>query len=54
MRIHFKTDYEQDVRLFEDNITMAYYEAGHMMYTHKPSLKQLSGDLKKFIRHAAG
>ncbi len=25
MRIHFKTDYEQDVRLFEDNITMAKY-----------------------------
>ena len=25
MRIHFKTDYEQDVRLFEDRIAMAKY-----------------------------
>jgi len=36
----------------DKNITMAYYDAGHMMYTHKPSLKALSADLKKFIRSA--
>ncbi len=34
----------------QDNIEMGYYAAGHMMYTHKPSLKELSTDLKKFIR----
>lgn len=34
----------------ETNITMTHYGAGHMMYTHKPSLKSLSSDLKKFIR----
>lgn len=37
----------------EKNITMTYYPAGHMMYTHKPSLKSLSADLKKFIRASA-
>ena len=36
----------------DKNITMTYYDAGHMMYTHKPSLKALSADLKKFIRSA--
>lgn len=36
----------------EKNITMTYYDAGHMMYTHKPSLKKLSADLKKFLKSA--
>ena len=36
----------------EKNITMSYYDAGHMMYTHKPSLKSLSADLKKFLKSA--
>ncbi len=27
------------------NITMGYYEAGHMMYVHLPSLEKLKGDL---------
>lgn len=31
------------------NIDMAYYEAGHMMYVHKPSLKQLADDLRQFV-----
>jgi carboxypeptidase C (cathepsin A) len=31
------------------NIKMTYYEAGHMMYLHKPSLEQLSKDLREFI-----
>jgi carboxypeptidase C (cathepsin A) len=37
----------------EKNVEMAYYNAGHMMYTHKPSLKSLSSDLKRFIKGAA-
>jgi len=37
----------------DKNVTMAYYDAGHMMYTHKPSLKALSADLKKFIRRSS-
>lgn len=32
------------------NISLTYYEAGHMMYIHIPSLAQLKTDLAKFIR----
>lgn len=31
------------------NISYEYYEAGHMMYLHQPSLKKLKGDAAKFI-----
>jgi carboxypeptidase C (cathepsin A) len=34
------------------NISMEYYEAGHMMYIHMPSLRQLKKDLADFIRSA--
>jgi carboxypeptidase C (cathepsin A) len=34
------------------NISLAYYEAGHMMYVHRPSLIQLKADLATFIRAA--
>ncbi|GAP14263.1 carboxypeptidase C [Longilinea arvoryzae] len=34
------------------NISMAYYEAGHMMYIHQPALEQLKKDLSKFIADA--
>jgi len=36
----------------QENISMAYYEAGHMMYVHQPSLAQLKGDLAAFVRAA--
>ena len=29
--------------------TVRYYEAGHMMYVHEPSLKKLKADLEKFL-----
>jgi carboxypeptidase C (cathepsin A) len=32
-----------------DNITVSYYEAGHMMYVHKPSLRKLAGELRGFV-----
>ena len=32
------------------NISMGYYEAGHMMYIHLPSLQQLKRDLAEFVR----
>jgi carboxypeptidase C (cathepsin A) len=35
-----------------DNITMTYYEAGHMMYTHMPSLEKFKKDLADFIKDA--
>jgi carboxypeptidase C (cathepsin A) len=31
---------------------MAYYEAGHMMYVHEPSLAKLKQDLAAFIGNA--
>jgi carboxypeptidase C (cathepsin A) len=31
------------------NLTVSYYEAGHMMYVHKPSLVKLAGELRKFV-----
>lgn len=37
----------------DENISMGYYPAGHMMYTHKPSLRSLSSDLKKFVKQAS-
>ena len=36
----------------QENIKMTYYQAGHMMYLHLPSLKQLSKDLHEFISDA--
>jgi len=35
----------------KDNIIMKYYEAGHMMYTHKPSLIKFKEDVADFIRN---
>lgn len=32
------------------NITMKYYEAGHMMYTHKPSLIAFKKDVADFVK----
>jgi carboxypeptidase C (cathepsin A) len=37
----------------QPNISMGYYEAGHMMYIHQPSLAQLKQDLAAFIGSAA-
>ncbi|HEX7541072.1 MAG TPA: hypothetical protein VF352_02995 [Anaerolineales bacterium] len=36
----------------QGHITMSYYEAGHMMYVHPPSIKQLKQDLARFIQIA--
>jgi carboxypeptidase C (cathepsin A) len=33
-----------------DNITVEYYEAGHMMYVHEPSRLQQSADLAAFVQ----
>lgn len=34
------------------NVSMGYYESGHMMYIHEPSLSKLRDDLKAFIQSA--
>nr|WP_321490106.1 hypothetical protein [uncultured Hyphomonas sp.] len=31
-------------------VELTYYEGGHMMYTHQPSLKRLSDNIHKFIK----
>ena len=36
----------------QENISMSYYDAGHMMYLHKPSLIKLKEKLSKFISEA--
>ncbi len=37
-------------RTLADRVTMQMYEAGHMMYTHKPSLKKLKADIAVFMQ----
>jgi carboxypeptidase C (cathepsin A) len=53
---YFATQYTFDhIELpekLQENIEMTYYYSGHMMYTHKPSLDQVTKDLKKFIKKA--
>ncbi|MBN1261351.1 MAG: peptidase S10 [Anaerolineae bacterium] len=53
---YFATDYtfnhlDLDPSL-HDNISMVFYEAGHMMYVHLPSLAKLKADLAAFINAA--
>ncbi len=36
----------------QTHITMDYYEAGHMMYLHEPSLAKLKADLARFLTAA--
>ncbi len=50
---HFATEYtfshmglDPEVR---SNVQMEYYEAGHMMYVHLPSLEKLASDLREFV-----
>jgi len=50
---HFAADYSfshlglpADLRR---NLEFSYYEAGHMMYTHKPSLEKLADQLRRFV-----
>jgi len=52
----FATEYTMDHLGLDaglrDNISMAYYPAGHMMYIHPPSLDQLKQDMAEFIAGA--
>ncbi len=53
---HFAMDYTIDhLGLAKDllpNVTRRYYEGGHMMYIHEPSLVELRNDLIEFYRQA--
>ncbi len=55
---YFATEYtfghlELDPTL-ENHVTMGYYEAGHMMYLHGPSLAKLKADLATFVAATLG
>lgn len=36
------------------NIEMKYYESGHMVYIHKPSLEQMTIDVRDFFERSSG
>ncbi len=50
---HFATEYTINHMALKpearDRIQMEYYEAGHMMYVHGPSLAQLASDVRDFV-----
>ena len=35
--------------ILKDRVEYTYYEAGHMMYVHEPSLEQFMADVRRFI-----
>jgi carboxypeptidase C (cathepsin A) len=51
---YFATDYTLSHlgldSALSDHVTVAYYEAGHMMYVHRPSHEKLRKDVTKFYR----
>jgi carboxypeptidase C (cathepsin A) len=53
---HFAADYTFDHlgldASLKANIAFHYYEAGHMMYVHRPSLSALATELKRFVATA--
>ena len=53
---YFATEYVVNHMFLKDdlkqNISMTYYEAGHMVYIHEPALVQMKKDLVEFIRSA--
>jgi carboxypeptidase C (cathepsin A) len=53
---HFATEYTFShldlAPELQKNITMSYYEAGHMMYVHLESLVRMKQDLTTFIQNA--
>ncbi|MCP4901167.1 MAG: hypothetical protein GY906_29710 [bacterium] len=39
--------------ILPERVTMHYYEAGHMMYVHRPSLDKLMADIRDFVSAGA-
>ena len=48
--VEYSIDHLALPRNIKDNIIMKYYEAGHMMYTHQPSMEKFRKDVSEFIR----
>jgi len=36
----------------QKNVQVSYFESGHMMYIHKPSLARMAAELKAFVAPA--
>ena len=36
--------------ILSERVTLSYFEAGHMMYLHRPSLDKLMADVRAFLR----
>jgi carboxypeptidase C (cathepsin A) len=34
----------------QKNVKVSYFEAGHMMYIHQPSLARMADELRAFVR----
>jgi carboxypeptidase C (cathepsin A) len=53
---HFASDYTLNHLMLSPalvkNISTHYYEAGHMMYAHQPSLKKMAKDMQEFVGQA--
>lgn len=47
--VEYSIDHLGLTKEIKDNIIMEYYEAGHMMYTHQPSLEKFKKDVARFI-----
>ncbi len=46
----FATEYSMNHHgIDKRRVTMEYYDAGHMMYIHQPSLEKLTDDLRQFV-----
>lgn len=46
----FATEYSMNHHgIDQSRLTMEYYDAGHMMYIHQPSLEKLTDDLRQFV-----
>jgi carboxypeptidase C (cathepsin A) len=50
---HFAADYTVNHLMLDptlaNNISIHYYEAGHMMYAHQPSLIKMADDMRRFM-----
>ena len=53
---HFATQYTFNhmgiTRSQRENVSMGFYEAGHMMYVHTPSRAKLADDVRQFVKGA--
>jgi carboxypeptidase C (cathepsin A) len=47
--VEYTIDHMELEKDIKSNIIMKYYEAGHMMYTHRPSLEQFKRETAEFI-----